>query len=181
MAVHQNKNDLSVEATQECLDAAALLLTTEKQDGGIMGYAAALLLFCVADAIGHHLNYGSGDTRLDVLNHKSFGLGLSVDEIKQIKMWYRNPLSHNATVTPGVFITAEDDGSPFDFAQSPVTLRVHQFYKSVQAAWEPISSGAIPYDPLRHTIDRLTHLAKHPPFPGAVSAATPPSSGAIEP
>jgi hypothetical protein len=38
MAVHQNKNDLSVEATQECLDSAALLLTTEKQDGGIMGY-----------------------------------------------------------------------------------------------------------------------------------------------
>lgn len=78
MAVHQNKNDLSIEATRECLDAAALLLTTQKQDGGIMGYAAALLLFCVADAIGHHLNCGSGHTRLGVLNHESFGLGLRV-------------------------------------------------------------------------------------------------------
>ena len=84
-------------------------------------------------------------------------------------------------MTPGVFISPKDDGIPFDFTQSPVTLRVRQFYKSVKAAWEPISSGAIPYDPLRQTMEHLTRVAKEPPFPGSVSAATPPVSGAIKP
>jgi hypothetical protein len=77
MAQHSNITDLTVESVSECLDAAKLLIDHRKPDGGMMGYAATLLLFSVADAIGHHLDVGSGHTRLEVFNSPAFGLSIS--------------------------------------------------------------------------------------------------------
>ena len=107
MAIHRNTNDLCVESVSECLESAKLLIDHRKSDGGIMGYAATLLLMSVVDAIGHHLNVGSGHTRLEVLNAPQFGLGLTPKQIYEVKQWYRNQLVHNASIVPNVYIRAE--------------------------------------------------------------------------
>lgn len=151
MAQHRNITDLTVESVSECLDAAKLLIDHRKPDGGMMGYAATLLLFSITDAIGHHLNVGTGHTRLEVLNSPAFDLNLSGQQIYEIKRWYRNSMVHNAAIVPGVFLTPEDTGDPFVFeAGKPVAVRVPQLYKLVRSAWDNLDKTA--FDPLRHTV-----------------------------
>jgi hypothetical protein len=202
MATHDNITDLTVESVSECLDAAKLLIDHRKEDGGMMGYAATLLLFSVTDAIGHHLNAGSGHTRLDVLNSPEFGLHLSPQQIYEMKKWYRNCMVHNASIVPGVFLMPEVEGDPFDFENGkPVKIRVPQFYKLVRKVWDDLDRTS--FNPLKDTLatkgyvepppltspligsevalaataSGMTHVATVPPVSGAVTTVTAPSSG----
>jgi len=72
MAQQQTIKGLGTEIVEEFLTAARLCVETRKGDGGILGYSAILLLLSIADAIGHGLDVGSGDTRLAVLKHPPF-------------------------------------------------------------------------------------------------------------
>jgi hypothetical protein len=175
MAIHDNPTDLAIESISECLDAAKLLIDHRKPDGGMMGYAALLLLFSVTDAIGHHLlKTGDGETWFDVLNRPEFGLSLSRAKLDNLKRWYRHPLAHAASIAPGVTISSKDEGDPFDFEGSPVTVRVVVFYELVKRVWDGLDKTAL--DPVRHTAAKtgyreprgqIFHLA-----PGGISVGT---------
>jgi hypothetical protein len=156
MAVHTETTELARESITECLDAAELLIRTPKPKGGIMGYAAALLLFSVTDALGHQiLKNAEGDTWIEVLNHQSFGLNLSRTKLTKIKQWYRNPLVHAASIVPDVLITPECSGEVFDFDQIPARLRVPQFYALVKKVWGNLSET--PVDPVGRILEKTTN------------------------
>jgi hypothetical protein len=158
MATHTSQKTLTIESVSECLDAAKVLIETKKSDGGIMGYAALLLLFSVTDAIGHHLNVGSGSTRLETLNQPGFNLGLTPQQIYEIKRWFRNGLVHNASIVPGVLLTAETEGGVFEFdGGKPVRLRVPQLYDVVCSGWETLDRTD--FNPLRHTVIPTGYIA----------------------
>jgi hypothetical protein len=174
MAIHRDVEEAARESVQECLDAAKTLLNTRKADNGVMGYAALVLLFCVVDAIGHHLDVGTGDTRLEALNEPRFGLPQEITDFISLKRWYRNPLLHNASIVSGVLITAHDDGPPVELGAPPIKIRVNELYRHVEAAWNTTKGEAGPFNPLRHTTTRTP-----PPMPtGPIFASSPPASGA---
>jgi hypothetical protein len=141
MAIHQQPAGLSVEAIDEYIRASALCLDFRKPDGGCLGYPDTLLLFCVVDAIGRYLALEKMSNipkrePFFVLNHSSFGLTLTPEQIKRLEWWYRNGLAHNAALPPGTGLTGED-GPPFEFAVNgdPVMIRVISFHRLVSQAW----------------------------------------------
>ena len=178
MAIHKDVEEASRESVQECLDAANILLKTLKSDGGVMGYAALVLLFCVVDAIGHHLDVGTGDTRLEALNEPRFALPLKITDFNPLKKWYRNPLLHNASIVSGVLITAHDNGPPFELCGPPIKLRVNELYRHVEDAWNITKGEAGPFNPLRHTTTRTNFIPAPLPAGPVSTSFTPPASGA---
>jgi hypothetical protein len=194
MAVHSTIEELTVESVSEFLESAGILIEKRKPDGGIMGYSATLLLFCVIDAIGHHLKVGSGNTRLEVLNLPAFGLDLNEDQIKKTKKWFRNSLVHNASIVPGVELSPEDQGDVFEFDNGkPKKIRVRKLYELVFKVWKEHDRNN--FDPLRDTLQSIS--ADLPPrnrfatstfspgasgmnnLPAFQSSATPPPSGGV--
>lgn len=188
MTTHDNITDLAVESVSECLDAAKLLIDHRKGDGGMMGYAATLLLFSITDAIGHHLNVGTGHIRLEVLGLPQFGLDIDGQQIcelkKYLKMWFRNSLTHGASIVPGVLLTPDEDGGPFEFeGGKPVMIRVPQFYKMVRRVWDDLDKTS--FDSIRDTLTAKSYTEPPlsarpfpvPPVSGVFTTATTPSSG----
>lgn len=140
MAIANNLKDLAIEAIGDYLVAAKVCVDTRKPNGGILGYPAALLLLCATDAIGHAVLPDNGEfTRLDVLAELPFGLTLKPDQIRNLKDWYRNWLAHSGLIAPGVGLTPDAHGEPFDFDPTSGALRfirVPVFYAVVRDAWE---------------------------------------------
>jgi hypothetical protein len=148
MAIHLNANSLTAEVIEEYLDIAKLCIATKKQDGGIYGYPATLLLFCVIEALGRSLTAGKEPFR--VLNGTPFNCRLNNTQVKQLKQWYRNPLAHNGMIAPGVCLSPEERGDAFRFAaDEPVLIRVKSLYDLVRAAWEQVDRTTL------HNIERL--------------------------
>ncbi len=149
MAIHQEPASVSIEAIDEYIGASELCLSFRKADGGCLGYAATLLLFCVVDALGGYLGL---DNRNKVpkgepfyaLNNPCFGLSLTTNQIKRLEWWYRNGLAHNATLPPGACLTGEE-GAPFDFAPNgePVKICVFALHRLVKQAWERFDKNLI--------------------------------------
>jgi hypothetical protein len=135
MAIHPDASSLTAEAVEEYLDIAKLCITTKKQDGGIYGYPATLLLFCVIEALGNSLIADNEPFR--VLKRAPFNCPLNDRQVKQLEQWYRNPLAHNGMIAPGVCLSPEDGGTPFTFnSNEPVLIRVKSLYNLVHGAWE---------------------------------------------
>ena len=159
MPIHNNRTDQAIASITECLDVVASLVE-KRPDGSIIGYVATILLFIVTDAIGHGLNYGSGDTRLEVLRHPFFGLNLSNQKLLRIKQWYRNPLLHNASIVPDVVLSAEDEGCAFGDVGENVLIRVPQFYKMVRSAWDSVDKQT--FDPVRDAMAITGYITPRP-------------------
>ncbi len=108
-------------ALRELLDSARENI---ERTGGTRGFPAALALFSVIDTIG---SYHRGDTSFTVLvdgqqhsigarrardhtrilNSHYFGLTLSMAELKDLYSLARSPVTHNATLGPGLWLSAE--------------------------------------------------------------------------
>ncbi|HTU45708.1 MAG TPA: hypothetical protein VMF91_11635 [Bryobacteraceae bacterium] len=137
MAIHLNANSLTVEVIEEYLDTAKLCIATKKQDGGIYGYPATLLLFCVINALGSSLIAGKEPFR--VLNEAPFNCGLDNRQVKQLEQWYRNLLAHNGMIAPGSCLSPEEGHAPFTFSSDePVLIHVKSLYNLVRDAWDKL-------------------------------------------
>ena len=108
-------------ALRELLDSARENI---ERTGGTRGFPAALALFSVIDTIG---SYHRGDTsftvlvdgqqhsigarrardHIRILNSHYFGLTLSMAELKDLYSLARSPVTHNATLGPGLWLSAE--------------------------------------------------------------------------
>ena len=142
MAIHPNSSSLTVEVIEEYLDIANLCINTKKPDGGIYGYPATLLLFCVIEALGTGLRKDKNP--FQVLREPPFNCTLSFDQVKDLKEWYRNPLAHNGMIVPGICLSPEDSGAPFTFSSNqPVLIRVKSLYDLVHGAWRQLSKGKL--------------------------------------
>lgn len=142
MAIHPNTNSLTVEVVEEYLDIAKLCIDTKKHDGGIYGYPATLLLFCVINALGTSLL--KGNEPFQVLMQPPFNCNLSRDQVKKLEIWYRNLLAHNGMIAPGVCLSPDDSGAPFTLSSNePVLIRAKPLYDLVRRAWEQVGKGKL--------------------------------------
>jgi hypothetical protein len=157
MAVHQSPGDLVIDVVSEYLEAASLCIQMKKADGGCLGVPATLLLFCVIEVIGHALN---GDTVfLDgkrhqirsksgafvVLNHKLFGMTLTLQQIKRLEACFRNLPAHNALIgrDSGIFVGLSE-GEPFLFGEDgTVGIVLRGLLGIVSDAWSRLDRGRI--------------------------------------
>jgi len=137
MAIHPNANSITVEAIEEYLEVAKMCIDARKQDGGIYGYPATLLLFCVINALGASLL--RGNEPFQVLMQPPFNCNLSRDQVKKLEIWYRNLLAHKGMIAPGVCLSPEDGAEPFHFDHGePVLIRVGSLYSLVRATWQQV-------------------------------------------
>ena len=72
MAIHLKASSLAIEAIEEYLTIAEYCIAAKKDDGGIYGYPATLLLFCVVNVMGNNLL--PGNERFRVLRWPHFDL-----------------------------------------------------------------------------------------------------------
>ena len=175
MAIHDNPASLTVEAIDEYLTIAGLCIDRKKNDGGIYGYPATLLLFCIVNAIGK--SQRSGNEPFLVLNDAPFNCSLSKHQVKQLEERFRNLLTHNAMVMPGTFLNAEDGDDPFIFGRNgePVGIRLKALYKLVLDAWSKLDKSAL------HSRDQgeiFNVIADPIDFSGASLVGSLPASGA---
>jgi hypothetical protein len=150
LAQEKSPRDQAIGVIDEYLTAANTCIKTEKPDGGILGYPAALLLLCSTDAIGHGVLDANGDlTRLDVLAHPLFGPALTVAQANQVKDWYRHLLVHTGTMAAGVHLEPDAQDAPFKFDNEgkSISIRVGKFYQIVSSAWEKVKAGKVKFDP----------------------------------
>ena len=176
MALHANAASLTIEAVEEYLLTARLCIDYEKENGDCLGYSGTLLLFCVIEVMGTYVIKKKKEP-FQVLNHPCFGLKLDdTTQIKKLEKWYRNPLAHNGMIVPGVCLTPESTGEPFEFSKSgePTKIRVKPFYNLVAGAWERFDKGRI--DPTRKQaqnpkISNPIPLSGSSDIPSASSAA----------
>jgi hypothetical protein len=137
MAIHPNTNSLTIEVIEEYLDIAKLCIATKKSDGGIYGYPATLLLFCVIDALGNCLISGKEPFR--VLKGAPFNCDLTDSQIKNLEQWYRNLLAHNGTIAAGTCLSPKEGSTPFEFASNkPILICVKSLYDLVRTAWKQV-------------------------------------------
>lgn len=142
MATHPDVNSLSIDAIEEYLEIAKVSIDRRKPDGGIYGYPAALLLFCVIDALGASLT--TGNEHFMVLKQSPFNCKLDNQQVKSLEKWYRNPLAHNAMIAPGVCLSPEDGADPFHFDRNePVLIRVTALYNLVNTAWRQVDKSTL--------------------------------------
>jgi hypothetical protein len=74
---------MSVEGIEECLAIAEHSVTTRKTNGGIYGFPAVLLLFCIVDALS--VNTGASAHSLQEIT--SIIPGLTDKQIKNLRRW----------------------------------------------------------------------------------------------
>lgn len=131
---------MSVEGIEEYLAVAHHCITTRKANGGIYGFPAVLLLFCIVDALS--VNTGA---RLHSLEKIGCVVpGLSQRQIKNLRRWYRDLLAHQAVIAPGA-VLSDADGTPIEFNSSGelIHLRVIPFYEAVKGMWESFRQSTI--------------------------------------
>ncbi|SPE17480.1 hypothetical protein SBA5_100078 [Candidatus Sulfotelmatomonas gaucii] len=142
MSIHLNLNSLTVEAIEEYLAITKYCVETRKNGGGIYGYPATLLLFCVIDAIGNGKRAGKEPFR--ILKEAPFNCRLNDAQIKTLETWYRNPLAHEGMIAPGVCLSPEESGDAFAVVgDEPVQIRVKTLYNLVRAAWDQIDKSTL--------------------------------------
>jgi len=179
MAVVTDRKEQCQEVIEEYLAGAKLCIEATKSDGGILGYAAALLLLCATDAIGHaSLSDNGQNTRLDILTVPPFSLGIGPAHIHNLTKWYRNLLAHTGTMQAGTNLSPETHGPAFDFdaKDALIVLRVPAFYSTVRTAWDAIDKTTLAPPPPRNGVP--------PPDPTArqntlVSSLSQPASGVV--
>lgn len=131
MAFHRNLVSMLGESLPEFVAIAKLAVETPTTHGktpsSFHGYPAAALLFAVADSIGSYYRNnptfsvmidgkqrridGDGVKHLFIFNSPLYGQSLSETEIQALYALYRNPLTHNSVLAPGVLLNrgAVDD------------------------------------------------------------------------
>ena len=86
------------------------------------------------EALGNYLSHNKKP--LEVLNHPLFGKSYSAKKIENLVCWYRHLLAHAAIIAPGILLTPEPEGEPFDFeGEEPIRLPVIPFHRMVRDAW----------------------------------------------
>lgn len=127
MAIHPDLTSLIRESLTEYLEVAQYCVKYRKdsawpdaQQGGCLGYPAAVMLFSIVDTLGSfyhgrsdlnimmdgkrvHIKKG-GIQHYFILNSDYYGETLDGDTIKTLYSNFRNPLVHNASLAPSSFL-----------------------------------------------------------------------------
>ena len=152
MAIHTHPRDLFFESRDEYLKASKLCLRYRKDDGGILGYPATLMLCCIIDAMSRNLKRSekqklSGD-HFEILRHSSFDLHLTDNQLEKVQKSlgeeFRHKLAHQLVIVWNVALEAEGTTTtPFGFSSSGDfdTIYVLPLYRVVEKAWRSIDKS----------------------------------------
>jgi hypothetical protein len=141
MAINSDLRSMAIEAIDECLATAEHCVNTRKGNGGVYGYPSILLLFCVIDALSNYVGYGKNTFRAARLVIP----GLSENQIKDLKDWFRNLPAHQCVIMPGTLLSDDPSGAPIEFNANgePTQIRVVPFYRAVKTAWDSFDKSRI--------------------------------------
>jgi hypothetical protein len=159
MAIHSDLRAMSIEGIEECLAIAEHSVNTRKANGGIYGFPAVLLLFCIIDA----LSVNTGARAHSLREITSIIPGLTSKQITNLRRWYRDLLAHQAVIAPGTLLS-DSDGAPIEFnsAGEPTHIRVVPFYRAVRKRWESFN---------QRTLNPKVHMENRPTTPMATTVA----------
>lgn len=140
MAVHPDLQSMNVEAIEEYIAVAEYCVNTTKENGGIYGFPAMLLLFCVVDALT--VNSGGHRNKLDKITSI---IKLNPDQLQKVREWYRHLLAHQGLIAPGTMLSPEEDGRPIELNSDgePTHIRVKPFYRAVRKLWESFDTSTL--------------------------------------
>jgi hypothetical protein len=152
MAIHTHPRDLFFAAVEEYLKASELCLRYRKDDGGVLGYPATLMLCCIIDAMNNNLKRSEkrklAGGEFKILRHVSFGLNLTEERFHKIQQslgdWFRHKLAHQLVIVWNVALEAEGtDTLPFGFSDLGDfdTIYVLPLYRLVEKAWRSIDKS----------------------------------------
>jgi hypothetical protein len=129
MALHPNTLSMLSESLPEFIGIAQYSIYTNKPyEPGVYGYPATVLLFSIVDTIG---SFYRGNTSFPIsldgkqifiqktshhfyiLNSKYYSLDLSKEFIDKIYDNFRSPLTHNAALPPGHYLSANPSPKSF--------------------------------------------------------------------
>jgi hypothetical protein len=110
------------EALRESLEVAEYCIQFDKQrdsrwpgQSGCYGYPSAILLLCIVDSMGTLIEGGGDDVgkHFQILNNPEFyNLQFTGKELKLLEKEYRNKLTHNAYMRPGIMLNIGKKSDP---------------------------------------------------------------------
>ncbi len=135
MTIHTDYDEQAKDVIEEYILAANILLESKKENGGVYGYAALVLIFSVIDAVGQSDKPTNG-ANLKCL--KEIQSNLTEKNIEQITQWFRNSLIHVGTIPQNIIIhSREVECDPFIKHEEEVTeVEVKCLLKKVRDFWE---------------------------------------------
>ena len=172
MGVHNDLPSMSREAIEEYLAIAHHCVTTNKSDGGLYGYPAALLLFSVVDALSNYARHPKHSFGA----MKSILPKLSDRQIRQLAQWYRHLLSHQAVIMPGTIMSPEAIGDPIEMNNDgePTLIRVKPLYEAIKVAWDTLDKTTIKPEIIPQQAPKTPITVASPiPAPSGVQLRTP--------
>ena len=171
MAVHSTTSSLLKESLPEFVRAAEFCVAFRKDEkwgqaqiGGILGYPAVALLFCVADSIGSYHRGKPGYTVLVdgkhvpitnalhhhfyIFNSDYYGLALTESSIKKLYKNYRNLLLHNSALAMNhVLFCGDPADQPFLLDTGKIHVNVRAFLRVSQTSLSkflPVIESVVP-------------------------------------
>lgn len=152
MAIHAHPRELFFAAVDEYLKASKLCLRYRKDDGGILGYPATLMLCCIIDALSQNLAKAEKQKlpgeHFKILRHTSFGSILTEEQFTKVQKylgdWFRHKLAHQLVIVWNVALEAEGTTTiPFGFSSSGDfdTIYVLPLYRMVEKGWRSIDKS----------------------------------------
>lgn len=102
------------EALKEMIEMAEYGINFDKSkdarwigQAGCYGYPSAILLLCIVDSVGTLIEKGGDDVsqHFKILNNPAYyNLNLSEEELRVMEKKYRNKLTHNSHMIPGIML-----------------------------------------------------------------------------
>ncbi|MBW9248225.1 MAG: hypothetical protein GJU72_03885 [Acidithiobacillus ferriphilus] len=139
MAIEKDYYSQGRKIIEEYLEASNLLIEQQKEDGGVYGYTALLIMLCVIDAMGQSLRPVSG-TNFDLLSDPLFNINNKDKKmiVNQIKCWYRHGLSHVGAIPENIYIELGSIGDdPLLIVSSQIkSIRLKSFHNKIISLWE---------------------------------------------
>jgi hypothetical protein len=134
-------------------------------------FPAALLLFCITDALGNWLRADNvmidgksqkiGKCTFRVFNHECFGLQLTGKQISFLERDYRNRLAHNALIEAGAVLAPTDAIPVFDFkSEIEARISIFSFHALVLKACERFPRERIKDWERQHWINFVKRLRR---------------------
>lgn len=134
MSTHISLESMLKESLREMLEVSEYCVKYRKDpvewgSSGCFGYPAGILLFAIADSIGKYVIKGSTREHFNILKHTDYyKLDMDDEDVTAIYKKYRNPLTHEASLAPGVVLDiGEENDKIFETKDSVLFINLLPF------------------------------------------------------
>jgi hypothetical protein len=139
---HPDLPPMAKEAIEEYLAVARYCITAKKENQGVYGYPAVLLLLSLVDAFSNYAGYPEHSF---LVLRDIFPNLISKDGAKKVGKWFRHPPAHHAIIMPGTKLSADDGDAAIEMNAigEPTHIRLKPFCEAVEEYWRGLESEAV--------------------------------------